>query len=200
MKKISKINLDASLLNTELRKEKAIICANRLLTIMQSNQFRDMILNMDRNYWLKGENGLDHYSNLEIYNLLMSGAEEWNGIVDYEIDLVVDDYKKWWSKVKGYMIPGKKTVYVNTKFFDTMSKMKVCSNFGHEWCHTMGARHPKGKFLRLSFAYFMNTVIEKLYNEFFQGWEERQVVTLKKYYKRRWYTLWLVKHEYVIRE
>ena len=64
------------------------------------------------------------------------------------------------------MLPGKPTVFVNTKFFDTMTKIKVCSNFGHEYFHTLGARHG-GNLFRLSLAYFMNTVIEKLYREMF---------------------------------
>lgn len=197
--RIKSINLNKKLLNTEVRKEKAQICANRLLTIMSSNRFKEEFEKMPRDYWLQGETSrLKELTNTEIYELIMSGKEEWNGITDYEIDLIVDDYKKSWSSVIGYMLPGKPTVFVNTKFFDTMTKIKVCSNFGHEYFHTLGARHG-GKLFRLSLAYFMNTVIEKLYKEMF-GTDERSVVNLKGYYRRRWYTLWLVKHRYIIRE
>lgn len=199
MKRINKINLNKQLLNTEVRKEKAQICANRLLTIMSSNRFQEEFEKMPRDYWLQGETSkLKQLTNTEIYELIMSGKEEWNGITDYEIDLIVDDYRKPWSKVIGYMLPGKPTVFVNTKFFDTMTKIKVCSNFGHEYFHTLGARHG-GKLFRLSLAYFMNTVIEKLYREMF-GEDERNVVDLRKYTRRRWYTLWLVKHEYILRK
>jgi len=201
--KIQKINLSKKLLNTEVRKKKAQICADRLLEIMRSDEFKHEILNMDRNYWLQGEAKSSPFykkSNEEIYKFLMSGAEEWNNEVDYEIDLIVDDYRgKIWSKVVGYMNPGKPTVYVNTRFFDTMSKMKVCSNFGHEWTHTMGARHPKGKFLRMSFAYFMNYVIEKIYKKFYDATEERTQVEFQKVCTRKWYRLW-IKKCYLIRK
>lgn len=200
MKRIQKINLNKKLLNNSIRKEKAQICADRLLFIMKHDKFKDAFLNMPRDYWLQGETSkLKNLSNLEIYNLLMSGKEEWNNEVDYEIDLIVDDFVgKIWSKVVGYMNPGKPTVYVNTRFFDTMTKRKVCSNFAHEWFHTMGARHG-GKMFRLSLAYFMNTVIEKLYKEFYESDRESNEVNLTKYCVRSWKTLWF-KRCYLIRK
>ena len=199
MRKIEKINLNKKLLNSEARKEKAQICADRLLEIFKSDRFREEIIRMDRNVWLQGETGkLKDMSNMQIYELLMSGKEEWNNEVDYEIDLIVDDYVgKFYSKVVGYMNPGKPTVYVNTRFFDNMSKKKVCSNFAHEYCHTMGARHG-GDMFRLSFAYYINTVIEKLYEDKFPG--EQREANLKKECKRVWYKLWLGKTCYIVRK
>ena len=94
------------------------------------------------------------------------------------------------------MNPGKPTVYVNTRFFDTMSKKKVCSNFAHEYCHTMGARHG-GNMFRLSFAYYINTVIEKIYDNLYPS--EVHEVKFKKVCKRAWYRFF-IKKCYLVRE
>ena len=186
---LKSVKIDTTKLDTSFRRNKANIAANHMLKIAQSDQFRDMIINMDRERWLKGESRNSKFINLsnqQIYNLIQSGKEEWNDEVDYEIDLKIDDYHSKWSSVIGYMIPNNPTIFVNTKFFDTMSIKDVCSNCFHEWLHTMGARH-SGNYFRDSLAYYMNYIVEKLYDHIIDGTEEIKTET---YCVRSWKTLW----------
>lgn len=166
MRRLKNIEINSDKLRGKIRKDKAEKCAKHMLTIYQSNYFRKLILDMDRGYWLKGESdnsAFKYLSNEQIYEKLMSGAEEWNNKVDNVLQLYVMGYLgKIWSKVVGYMIPGKRTIHVNHRFFDSMSIEKCISNFGHEGSHTCGSRH-SGPFFRQSFGYFVNFVIEKSY-------------------------------------
>lgn len=179
-----KVKIDTKKLNTETRVKRAIEAGDALEIITSSPRFDEKILSMPAK-WRKGESSkFKNFSNEALLAHLKSGAEEWNGIADKEIDLEVDDYKKMWSKVVGYMIPGKRTVFVNTKFFDTMSMKRVVSNFLHEWGHTMGLRH-SGENFKSSIAYYLNQVVETLYDELVEGHSIGSV--WKKVCTRKWY-------------
>lgn len=156
-----KVQIDTSKLNTPERVRKAELAAHYLEIIVNSLPFKDAILNMP-DEWRKGESSVYKIaSNEQIYDLIMSGKEE-NSTADNVLNLYIDDYYSRWSKVVGYMIPGKKTIFVNTKFFDSMDIKYVVSNITHEYGHTLGLRH-SGKYLKQSIPYFLNTVIESLY-------------------------------------
>lgn len=205
---IKSINVDSSSLQGVVRKNKLDICAKHLLIIVRSNLFRKLIIGMDRTYWLKGEtkrtSKIIKLSNLEIYNLLMSGREEWNNETDYEIDLIVGGFwGKVWSKVLGFMNPGKPKIHLNYRYFDKLSKKKLCSLTGHEWTHTCGARH-SGPHFRQAFSYFMNKVIEYCYDyliingneDVSDDWriddiEEPKKPEYKTVCRRSWKTLWI---------
>lgn len=190
-----KVRINTKKLNTQRRVARAIEAANALEIITSSPRFDEEILAMPDEYRLGETSKWKNKSNAELLAHLKSGAEEWNGIADQEIDLEVDDYKKFWSKVVGYMIPGLKTIFVNTKFFDTMKMIKVVSNFCHEWGHTMGLRH-SGKNLRMSIPYYLNKVIEKLYAELIEGKPNNAV--WKKVCSRSWKSFFF-KRCYLIR-
>jgi coproporphyrinogen III oxidase len=187
--KIKGIEIDTRKLNTEFRRKKAERCANYLLQIIQSDKFKNLILNMDREKWLKGESKGSPFlkmSNEEIYKYLMEANEEWNNKKDYVLQLIIDDFKgRLWSKVVGYMNPGKPTIHINTRFFDTTEDIKVVANLGHEGVgHTMGARH-SGPFFRESFAYFINYAVELCADIV-----ALEPIKTKKVCKRIWYMPW----------
>ena len=106
--------------------------------------------------------------------------------IDFEIDLEVRDYYSWRSVI-GYMIPGRRGTYVNTKFFDSFSDVEVISNFSHEHSHHLGFLHRSGKYLRDSFPYFINKVIKKLYKEIILGNEPEPEPKYITRCRRRWY-------------
>lgn len=206
-----KVRIDTKNLDTETRIQRALHAGGVLEIITNSQEYEDKIANMPVK-WRKGESSkYKTKSNLEILAHLQSGAEEWNGEKDKEIDIEVDDYSgKWYSKVVGYMIPGKPTIYVNTDFFDIMSMVRVVSNFLHEWSHTMGFRHSGDNF-RLSLPYFLNTVVEDLYElavagqltpasgstVFPEPLPTPDKIVWKKVCVRKWYRLWIAKCYYV---
>ena len=129
-------------------------------------------------------------------NISCPGKEVWNNDVDYNIDLIITWYKKIFSSVVGYIIPGKKTLYVNGKFFDSMSALKVASNMAHEWIHLVGVYHiNSGPFLRDSLAYFINTWIEDFYSH--RGNDDippiKEYPKYETHCKRSWRTLFFKK-------
>jgi hypothetical protein len=183
-------------MNTKQR-QNSIETANLVLEFFASDYFQIKMLNVKLDI-LRGESKnsvTKRLNNQEMYDLLMSGKEEWNGIIDYEIDLVVSRYKKMWSKVKGYIIPMKPTVHVNAKYFDNQTPEYTGINLSHEWTHTMGCRH-SGKFFRESLPYYVGA--------WFKDWIEnirdistpqeieiiREIKT-KEVCKRVWWKLWL---------
>jgi len=94
---------------------------------------------------------------------IFNGAEEWNNEIDNEADIYFKDYSSWYSKVVGFMTPGKKTININNKFHDHMSEDKRLSNMTHEWFHTLGFRHGGSDF-RKSFSYLANKAILETYS------------------------------------
>ena len=193
MKRIKTINIDTTRLNTKSRKIKAINLGNNLLRLLQSDEFKNEVLSMDREYWLKGESKGSPFlkmNNEEIYNHLMQGREEWNGLIDWEIDIIIDDYNAGhWSKVVAFMNPNKPTIKVNVHFFDLNKTEFLTFNLGHEWTHTLGARH-SGEFFKQSFSYFMNHALKKIWSKVMNGYEEPKT---EKVCTRIWYMPWRFK-------
>jgi hypothetical protein len=183
-----KVDLVSKNLNTTKRQQKAIEAAHCLELILNSKQFKDMMLNMDDRWRLGSTGKFKYMPNHEIYNYIMSGKEEWNGVVDNEIDIIVDDYTKSWSSVIGYMIPMKPTTWVNTKFFDSNALINVVSNFLHEYFHHLGMRHGGDDF-RSSIPYFANYIVEEIFYEVCN----EEPPEYKKVCSRSWKTLWLRK-------
>jgi hypothetical protein len=165
------VSIDSKNLNTEKRRLKAQRVARDMKIIVNSPLFKKLILEMS-DEWRQGSTGeIVNLTNEQIYNLIASGKEEWNGIIDNELDLIVDDYTKNWSSVVGFMNPGKPTIFVNTKFFDTMTEKRTGSNFLHEYGHTLGMRHG-GKLFKSSIPYYLNWVYEKCYDALIAGIHE----------------------------
>lgn len=159
-----KVNIDTKNLNTQARVDKAKLAATYLEQILNSDHFKAMMFNMPEKWRLGSSGKFKYMENNEIYDYIMSGKEEWNNVVDNEIDIIVDDYNGWWSKVVGYMIPRKPTIYVNTKFFDSMSVKRVVSNFLHEYGHSLGMRH-SGPHLKSSIPYYLNHAVEEIFDK-----------------------------------
>lgn len=159
-----RVNIITSNLDTKDRIRRAKEAAHCLELILNSKQFRDRIIGMPPK-WRVGSTGRFKYEDNEyIYETIMSGNEEWNGENDQEMDIIVDDYSRPWSKVVGYMVPGQPKTWVNTKYFDNMPLIKIVSNFMHEYFHHLGMRHGGDQF-RWSIPYYANEVVEDIFYE-----------------------------------
>lgn len=190
---IKSVNINTSLFTSKKRKKIASDMAMNLLKVMQSSHFKYEVCNMDRNYWLSGETKGSLFlklTNNQIYKTLMEGKEEWNNEVDHEIDLIVGGFaRKFWSKAVAYMNPGKPTIFFSYKYLDNGSDNLKTQTMGHEWSHTMGARH-SGPMFRQSFAYFMNHAINICFNKVIHGSKPSAPVKKETYCVRSWRTLW----------
>ncbi|MEX0798556.1 MAG: hypothetical protein WD025_03885 [Bacteriovoracaceae bacterium] len=115
-----------------------------LETVMNSSQFKEQVLN----FTFKGEqrfhrnNGM---SNQEIYDHLMTGAEDLMPEADQTMNFDLTLYTSWnpWSSVKGYTKPDTMRIWLNTKFYrkSSWSAIDVAANMAHEWTHKMGFGH-----------------------------------------------------------
>jgi len=121
------------------REEKMLRAIERLMIIVNSEEFRQRVLDHEYN----GERTFvdnDGLSNEEIYLKIMEGAEKLSPEVDGEIDIDVTLYYKNNSTV-GYTYPDVARIWVNDKFFATNSLGKVAANLLHEWTHKIGFGH-----------------------------------------------------------
>jgi len=189
------VRVSSENLDSDYRKEKAITAAASLQKIINHPKFKELIMAMPESHRRTEISQYKHAPNEEIYRMIMLGKEEWNDDVDYEIDLVVDDYTSSWFRrgVIGYMIPGQPKIWVNTRHFDTASVKAVVSNFLHEYGHTLGFRHssadPDG-----SIPYYLNKVVEQMWGVIYPHEAvETDPEKPRGYWscKRVWYTLWI---------
>lgn len=80
------------------------------------------------------------FTNAQIYQKILDGAETLQKIVDNEMDMEVEVYYAATSTV-GYTYANSKRVWVNTKFFNSYDATGVARNLFHEWLHKLGFTH-----------------------------------------------------------
>lgn len=128
----------------ESDKEKVDNAAIILEKVMNSQEFKNAVLN----FTYKGKNEFidnNGMTNLEIYNHLMTGAEnlmpESVGVMNFDLSLYKS--KNPWSKVKGYTTQDSMKIYINKKYFrlSSWTSVDVAGNMAHEWVHKMGFGH-----------------------------------------------------------
>lgn len=100
-------------------------------------------------------------SNLQIYEKLYEGAEALQPAVNYQLDLKVEMYYSFWSKVIGYTYPETLVVYTHSKFYDYYTACQMASNLVHEWTHKMGFDHTSAGD-STSVPYAHNDIVESL--------------------------------------
>lgn len=176
---------------------KIIKSAEVFETIVNSKEFKEMILTMP-DKWREGESSKYKNESTEfLYGHIMSGKEEWNDDLDYEADIIVDEYRgRTWSKVVGYMNPGKPTIHINNRFYYQYGLKKIVSNLLHEWFHTMGFRHYTSD-RDTSFAYYANYIVNRLYPLLIESKIEEPKDTYKRVCRRSWRTLWFKRCRWV---
>ena len=124
---------------SELQEEKIKKAADLIKKIVLSEEFKEHILNYtyDGKKEFKDNKG---YSNLEIYNIILEGAEtlspEKNNTMDVEVELFHEQ-----TKTIGYTYPHTGRVWMNTKYFDHYTPLLVADNLMHEWMHKLGFEH-----------------------------------------------------------
>lgn len=183
---ITKINIDASKIDTEERYQKIQDVAFEIHTVLNSTIFRDLVMKMKKH----GERSkYKDYSNAEIYQILMKGAETLDPVEDYEWDIYIDDYFSL-KRVIGYTKRNIKTIFVNTRFFDTRHRALCGSNIVHEQSHKLGFSHDfrSTKDRPFSVSYQLNICYEKAFSKIYNIYPEVKVIC-----RRSWKYLWLKK-------
>jgi hypothetical protein len=124
-----------------------------LETVFNSPTFKNKVLDFQhegargfyfrKNFWGKW---LDkRYANQEVYNIIMSAAEQAGNIESSQADLYLNlDPDKGGGTV-GYGYPGKKDIYTYSDWFTSFNAVGYACHIAHEWCHKLGFTHSEKK-------------------------------------------------------
>lgn len=107
--------------------------------VVATEEFRSKVLNHTYN-GVKTFVDNDGFSNAQIYQKILDGAETLQPTKNNTMDMEVELYYAATTTV-GYTYPNTKRIWVNTKYFNTNSVEKVASNLMHEWLHKVGFGH-----------------------------------------------------------
>ncbi len=132
------INID--LVNATLEQEEKILEAIEIIKkVVATEEFRNQILNFS----YKGEYAFINnrgYSNAQIYQIILNGAETLSPYRNNQLDAEVEFYHAD-TNVVGYTYRNTRRIWINTKFFDKYTPAGVAHNLFHEWMHKLGFEH-----------------------------------------------------------
>ena len=103
------------------------------------------------------------YSNIDIYNMLMSGADKFNTEADSAIDVHITMYYSFRNTV-GYTYPTTWWTWINRKFFSYFSYADVAGNVVHEYMHNMSFDHRRASD-SMSVPYATGDLVSAMINE-----------------------------------
>lgn len=137
------LSFDADLYLTNFNREqedKVKKAVEIIKKVVAMKEFRDRVLS----YSYKGENRFvdnEGMTNAEVYQKLLDGAEKMgntakNNTLDVELELYYQS-----TNTIGYTYPNTVRIWMNTKYFNKYTPIKVADNLMHEWMHKIGFTH-----------------------------------------------------------
>lgn len=124
---------------TSSQQEKMEQAIEIIKLVVATDEFRDRVLNHTYN---GQKTFVDNagYTNAQIYQLILEGAERLqparNNTMDAEVELYYAS-----TNVVGYTYANSKRIWVNTKYFNAYTAAGVAHNLFHEWMHKLGFIH-----------------------------------------------------------
>jgi len=73
--------------------------------------------------------------------MVMTGVDDFNAVLDYSIDINVEFYYSWRSVV-GYTKPSTWFTWINRNMFNGFNLHDIAGNQAHEYLHNCGLDHP----------------------------------------------------------
>jgi hypothetical protein len=135
--------------------------------VISSPEFKEAVLG----HTYKGEKTyVDNkgLSNEEIYRIIIDGAEEMgvttkNNRLDVELELYRDS-----TTTIGYTYPDSTRIWMNLKYFQKYTPLKVAGNLMHEWMHKLGFGHELkyNKDRDYSVPYAIGYLLEKMAKQY----------------------------------
>lgn len=109
----------------------------------------------------------------QIYEHMMTGEEDLQPGVDYEMDADIIMYEKRNSTV-GYTYPNVTTTWINRLYFKSYELGDIGRNFIHEWTHKLGYSDKGDSRARRSVPYAVGDLMSALIREYMDGarWED----------------------------
>lgn len=119
--------------------EKIRTAESLIKRVVASDKFRDQVLNHTFN-GVKTFVDNGGFTNEQIYQKILDGAERLNGIKNNTMDMEMEMYYEYTSTV-GYTYSGSPRIYANERFYNNYSPASMTSNMIHEWLHKLGFTH-----------------------------------------------------------
>lgn len=141
--KSANINWDAEayMVNFSPEQEEKVREAIKIIkTVITSEEFKERVISYSYNG--SGKFFDNHgFTNEEIYQIILDGAEKMgnttkNNTMDVELELY---HQK--TNTIGYTYPNTVRIWMNTKYFNKYTPVKVADNLMHEWMHKLGFTH-----------------------------------------------------------
>ncbi len=104
------------------------------------------------------------FTNEEIYQIILDGAETLQPAKNNTMDLEVELYSNFFTSTVGYTNTSTKRIWVNTKYFDSYGVTSVANNLFHEWLHKLGFDHAASYSTSRDYSvpYGIGTIMETL--------------------------------------
>lgn len=122
------------------QEEKVREAVKIIKAIISSDEFKQRVLDYTHN-GNKGFFDNQGMTNEEVYQTIIDGAEKMgntskNNTMDVELELY---HQK--TNTIGYTYPNTVRIWMNTKYFNKYTPVKVADNLMHEWMHKLGFTH-----------------------------------------------------------
>ncbi len=155
---------DIRFLNFKEHQEDKVRMAIKLIrNVITSQEFKERILN----HTFEGKKAFNDnkgLSNSEIYQKIIEGAEKMgsnspDGKMNVELELYHSP-----NNTIGYTYPDTNRIWMNTKYFNRYTPVKVADNLMHEWMHKLGFTHEMKYSVRRNYSipYAVGYLIEEL--------------------------------------
>lgn len=124
---------------SSIQKEKMERAIDIIKLVIATEEFKAAVLNHTYNgkKTFVDNNG---FTNDQIYQLILNGAEKLqpaiNNTLDAEVQLYYED-----SNTIGYTYSSSRRIYINSKYFNAYTASGVAHNLFHEWLHKLGFNH-----------------------------------------------------------
>lgn len=134
--------------------------------VIKTSEFRNRVINFTYN-GKKTYVDNDGFTNEQIYQKLIDGAETLKPEVDHEMDLELELYYSSRNTV-GYTYANVLRIWMNTKYFDVYTPAEVAGNVFHEWTHKLGFDHASSYSVSRdsSVPYALGYIVEELGKKF----------------------------------
>lgn len=108
--------------------------------VIRTKAFRTRVLN---HTWNGVKQFADNkgYTNAQIYQILLDGAETLRPEINHQMDLDLELYTDMSSITIGYTYPNVLKIWMNRKYFNQYAPYQVSHNIFHEWSHKLGFGH-----------------------------------------------------------